>query len=166
MRIKKQLEEEIEHREQLEKEIKTVQTDIYVLEGQKPEDIVIKKEVMKEIPDPELGEELSKIQQKLSEEQRSTQALENELEELLAKLLVIGKDRDENAQHFIVKEVVRVEKDTEQEEEVMRLKEELEELSRQKTVKENEIAKIRSQVEILTQEKTKGSGSSQRGRSH
>ncbi|XP_061089282.1 periplakin-like [Conger conger] len=153
--IQEQLEEEIQHRKQLEKEIKTVQTDIYVLEGQKPEDIVIKKEVIKELRDPELDEELSEVQQKLSEEQRVTQALENELEELRAKLRVIGKDKAENAQHFVVKEVVHIEKDRDQEEEVMRLKDELEELSRQKAVKENEIAKIRSQVDILTQEKSK-----------
>ncbi|XP_064178533.1 periplakin-like isoform X1 [Anguilla rostrata] len=154
-RIKKQLEDEIQRREQLEKEIETVQTDIYVLEGQKPEDVILKKEVVKKLPDPELDEDLNKVQQKLSEEQRSTRALENELEALRAKLCVIGKDKEENAQHFIVKEVVRIEKDKDQEEEIRRLKDELEELRRQKTIKENEIVKIRSQVETLGQEKSK-----------
>ncbi|KAJ8246123.1 hypothetical protein GJAV_G00263880 [Gymnothorax javanicus] len=151
--IKKQLEEEIQRRLQLEKEIETVQTDIYVLEGQKPEDTVLKKEVIKELPDPELDEELSKVQQKLAEEQRSTQALENELEALRVKLRGIGKQ--ENAQHFVVKEVVHIEKDREQEEEIIKLQKELEEVRRQKAVKEIEVAKIRSQVEMLTQEKSK-----------
>ncbi|KAJ8364075.1 hypothetical protein SKAU_G00129060 [Synaphobranchus kaupii] len=154
-RIKKQLEEELQRREQLEKEILTVQSDIYVLEGQKPLDIVLKKEVIKKLPDPELDEELSKLQQTLSEEQRSTQALENEMEALCVKLRGIEKEKKENPQHFIVKEVLRIEKDRDQEEEIRRLNDELEEMRRQKTVKENEITKMRSQVETLAQEKSK-----------
>ncbi|KAG9349837.1 hypothetical protein JZ751_026190 [Albula glossodonta] len=154
-RIKKQLEEEAQRREQLEKEIETVQSDIYVLEGQKPEDTIVRKEVIKKIPDPQLDEDFSKLQLKMSEEQRMTRTLENELEALRAKLRGLEKEKKENAQQFVVKEVVRIEKDKEQEEEVRRLRDELEELNRQRTIKENEIIQIRSQVATLAQEKAK-----------
>ncbi|KAJ8391856.1 hypothetical protein AAFF_G00084720 [Aldrovandia affinis] len=154
-RIQKLLEEETQRREQLEKEIETVQTDIYVLEGQKPEDTIVKKEVIKELPDPQLDEELLKVQQKLSEEQRTTQALENELEALCAKLRGMEKEKRENAQQFTVKEVLRIEKDREQVEDVRRLRDELEELKRQRTIKENEIIQIRNKVTTLAQEKSK-----------
>ncbi|KAG7491993.1 hypothetical protein MATL_G00009710 [Megalops atlanticus] len=154
-RVKKQLEDEIQRRQQLEKEIQTIQSDIYVLEGQKPQDTVVKKEVIKKVPDPQLDEELHKIQQKLSEEQRTNRGLENELEVLRLKLRGIEREKREEAQQFTIKEVLRIEKDKGQEEEVRKLKEELEELKRQRSIKENEIIQIRSQVATLAQEKSK-----------
>ncbi|XP_036409076.1 periplakin [Megalops cyprinoides] len=154
-RIRKQLEEEIQRRQQLEKEIQTVQSDIYVLEGQKPQDTVVKKELIKRVPDPQLDEEVSKVQQRLSEEQRSTRALETELETLRLKLRGIETEKRENAQQYTVKEVLRIERDRGQEEEVRRLRDELEELKRQKTVKDNEIVQIHRQVTLLAEQKSK-----------
>ncbi|TSQ23945.1 Periplakin [Bagarius yarrelli] len=116
-RIKNQLEDEILRRQQLEKEIKTIQTDIYVLEGQKPQDTIVKKELIKKVPDPQLDEE----------------ALSSTLS----------------------KEVLRIERDREQEEEVRRLREELEELRRQKLVKDNDVVQIQKQITILAAEKNR-----------
>ena len=45
-RVRKQLDEETQRREQLEREIQTIQSDIYVLEGQKPQDTIVKKELI------------------------------------------------------------------------------------------------------------------------
>uniref|UniRef100_A0A8C9WN73 Periplakin n=1 Tax=Scleropages formosus TaxID=113540 RepID=A0A8C9WN73_SCLFO len=154
-RIQKQLDDEIHRREQLEKEIQTIQTEIYMLEGQKPQDTIVKKEVIKKVPDPQLDEEIHKVQQKLSDEQRITRALESELETLRLKLRGYEREKKEDAQQYIVKEVLRIEKDKAQEEEVRKLKEELEELRRQKISKENEITVIQKQVTMLAQEKSK-----------
>ncbi|MBN3318082.1 PEPL protein, partial [Atractosteus spatula] len=154
-RIKKQLEDEIQRREQLEKEIQSIQSDIYVLEAQKPQDTIVKKELIKKVPDPQLDEELHKVQQKLSEEQRISQVLENELELLRIKLRGFETEKREGAQEYMVKEVLRIEKDRDQEEEVRKLKEELEELRRQKTIKETEITQLRKQFVFLTEEKSK-----------
>ncbi|MCJ8739031.1 hypothetical protein PDJAM_G00042480 [Pangasius djambal] len=154
-RIKNQLEEEILRRQQLEKEIKTIQTDIYVLEGQKPQDTIVKKELIKKVPDPQLDEEISKVQQKLLDERRTTRILEGELDTLRVKLRGIETEMKEGAQQYTVKEVLRIERDRGQEEEVRRLREELEELKRQKLVKDNDVVQIQKQITILAAEKNK-----------
>ncbi|XP_049601631.1 periplakin [Syngnathus scovelli] len=154
-RIKKQLQDEIQRREQLEKEIEIIQTDIYVLEGQKPQDTIVKKELIKKVPDPQLDEEVYKVQQKLSEERRITHVLENDFEVLKLKLRGVETEVKEGAQQYMVKEVLRIERDRGQEEEMRQLREELEELRRQKLLKDNEIIQIKKQVTILAEEKNK-----------
>ncbi|KAM9780458.1 periplakin [Neosynchiropus ocellatus] len=154
-RIKKQLEDEVRRREQLEKEIETIQTDIYVLEGQKPQDTIVKKELIKKVPDPQLDEEVHKVQQKLSEERRSTHVLENDLEVLRLKLRGLETEVKEGAQQYTVKEVLRIERDRGQEEEVRKLREELDEMRRQKLIKDNDLIEIQKQVTVLAEEKNK-----------
>ncbi|XP_051572822.1 periplakin [Myxocyprinus asiaticus] len=154
-RIKKQLQEEIQRREQMEREIQTIQSDIYILEGQKPQDTIVKKELIKKVADPQLEEEFHKVQQKLSDERRNTRVLESELDTLRIKLRGIEAEMKEGAQQYTVKEVLRIERDRGQEEELRKLREELEELRRVKIVKENEIIQIQKQVTILAEEKTK-----------
>ncbi|XP_044038638.1 periplakin [Siniperca chuatsi] len=154
-RIRKQLEDEIQRREQLEKEIEIIQTDIYILEGQKPQDTIVKKELIKKVPDPQLDEEVHKVQQKLSEERRTTRVLENDLEVLKLKLRGLETEVKEGAQQYTVKEVLRIEKDRGQEEEIRKLREDLEELRRQKLMKDNELVQIQKQVTILAEEKNK-----------
>ncbi|KAM4530554.1 periplakin [Odontesthes bonariensis] len=154
-RVRKQLEDEIQRREQLEKEIETIQTDIYVLEGQKPQDTIVKKELIKKVPDPQLDEEVHKVQQKLSEERRSTHVLENDLEVLKLKLRGLETEVREGAQQYTVKEVLRIERDRGQEEEMRKLRDELEELRRQKMMKDNELIQIHKQVTLLAEVKNK-----------
>ncbi|XP_041133217.1 periplakin-like [Polyodon spathula] len=154
-RIKKQLEDEVQRRQQLENEVKNTQGEIYLLEGQRPQDTVVKKEVIKKVPDPQLDDEFYKYQQRVSEEQRLTRALENELEALRLKLRGFETEKREGAQQYVVKEVLRIEKDRVQEDEVQRLREELEEIRRQKTVKENELTLIRKRITIVSEEKNK-----------
>ncbi|KAM9391816.1 periplakin [Pholidichthys leucotaenia] len=154
-RIRKQLEDEIHRRELLEKEIENIQTEIYVLEGQKPEDTIVRKELIKKVPDPQLDEEIHKVQQRLSEERRTTLVMQNELEVLRVKLRALETEAKEGAQQYTVKEVLRIEKDRAQEEEVRRLREELEELRRQKLSKDNELVEIQRQVTLLAEEKNK-----------
>ncbi|XP_032392326.1 periplakin [Etheostoma spectabile] len=154
-RIKKQLEDEIQRREQIEREIKTIQTDIYVLEGQKPQDTIVKKELIKKVPDPQLDEEVHKVQQKLSEERRTTLVLENDLEVLKLKLRGFETEMKEGAQQYTVKEVLRIERDRGQEEEMRKLREELDELRRHKVMKDNELVQIQKQVTLLAEQKNK-----------
>lgn len=154
-RIKKKLADEIQRREQLEKELETIQTDIYVLEGQKPLDTVVKKELIKKVPDPQLDEEIHKVQQKLSEERRISHVLESDLDVLKLKLHGLETEVREGAQQYMVKEVLRIERDRNQEEEIRKLKEELDELRRLKMIKDNELTEIQRQVTLLAEEKNK-----------
>uniref|UniRef100_A0A8C2XSZ6 Periplakin n=1 Tax=Cyclopterus lumpus TaxID=8103 RepID=A0A8C2XSZ6_CYCLU len=151
----KQLDDEIQRREQLEREIETIQSDIYVLEGQKPQDTIVKKELIKKVADPQLDEEVHKVQQKLSEERRTTHVLVNDLEVLKLKLRGLETEVKEGAQQYTVKEVLRIERDRDQEEEMRKLREELDELRRQKLMKDNELIQIQKQVTLLAEEKSK-----------
>lgn len=154
-RVKKQLDDEVQRREQLQREIEMIQTDIYVLEGQKPQDTIVKKELIKKVADPQLDEEIHKVQQKLSEERRTTHVLENDLEVLKLKLRGLETEVKEGAQQYTVKEVLRIERDRGQEDEMRKLREELDELRRQKMIKDNELVEIQKQVTILAEEKSK-----------
>ncbi|XP_019959899.1 periplakin [Paralichthys olivaceus] len=154
-RVRKQLDDEIQRREQLEKEIEIMQTDIYVLEGQKIQDTIVKKELIKKVPDPQLDEEIHKVQQKLSEERRTTHVLENDLEVLKLKLRGFETEVKEGAQQYTVKEVLRIERDRGQEEEVRKLREDLDELRRQKLMKDNDLITIQKQVTLLAEEKSR-----------
>uniref|UniRef100_A0A672Q9Y5 Periplakin-like n=1 Tax=Sinocyclocheilus grahami TaxID=75366 RepID=A0A672Q9Y5_SINGR len=154
-RIRKQLQEEVQRRDQLEREIQSVQSDIYLLEGQKPQDTIVKKELIKQVHDPQLDEEYHRVQQKLLEESRTTRVLESELDTLRVKLRGIETEMKEGAQQYTVKEVLRIERDRGQEEELRRLREELEEVKRMKMVRENEIIQIQKQVTILAEEKNR-----------
>ncbi|KAJ0000679.1 hypothetical protein NQD34_005699 [Periophthalmus magnuspinnatus] len=154
-RIRKQLEDEVQRRELMEKEVQAIQSEIYRLEGQKPQDTIVKKELIKKVPDPQLDEEVHKVQQKLSEERRTTHVLENDLEVLKLKLRGLETELKEGAQQYTVKEVLRIERDHAQEEEIRKLREELDELRRHKIVKDNELVQIQKQVVLLAEEKNK-----------
>uniref|UniRef100_A0A3B4AI63 Uncharacterized protein n=1 Tax=Periophthalmus magnuspinnatus TaxID=409849 RepID=A0A3B4AI63_9GOBI len=153
--IRKQLEDEVQRRELMEKEVQAIQSEIYRLEGQKPQDTIVKKELIKKVPDPQLDEEVHKVQQKLSEERRTTHVLENDLEVLKLKLRGLETELKEGAQQYTVKEVLRIERDRAQEEEIRKLREELDELRRHKIVKDNELVQIQKQVVLLAEEKNK-----------
>uniref|UniRef100_A0A8D0GMH1 Periplakin n=1 Tax=Sphenodon punctatus TaxID=8508 RepID=A0A8D0GMH1_SPHPU len=154
-KIKKELDDESQRRQQLEVEIKTIQNDILLLQNQKPQETVVKKQVLKRVPDPQLDENFHKMQQNLGEEQRKNQVLQDELEALKQKLRALEHEKREGGQEYVVKEVLRIEQDKTQAEEILRLKEELEELKRQEGTRENEVTLLHHQIALLSNEKNK-----------
>uniref|UniRef100_A0A8C3LL03 Periplakin n=1 Tax=Chrysolophus pictus TaxID=9089 RepID=A0A8C3LL03_CHRPC len=154
-KLKKELEDETQRRQQLEAEIQAIQNNIVHLQNQKPQETVVKKELVKKVPDPQLEESFHKLQQSLAEEQRKNQVLQDELEALKIRLRVLEHEKKEGGQEYIVKEVLRIEPDKAQAEEILRLKEELEELRRQEGTRENEVNLLRQQIAVLSSEKNK-----------
>uniref|UniRef100_A0A8C9EZU1 Periplakin n=1 Tax=Pavo cristatus TaxID=9049 RepID=A0A8C9EZU1_PAVCR len=154
-KLKKELEDETQRRQQLEAEIQAIQNNIVHLQNQKPQETVVKKELVKKVPDPQLEESFHKLQQNLAEEQRKNQVLQDELEALKIRLRVLEHEKKEGGQEYIVKEVLRIEQDKAQAEEILRLKEELEELRRQEGTRENEVNLLRQQIAVLSSEKNK-----------
>uniref|UniRef100_A0A8C2U0B0 Periplakin n=1 Tax=Coturnix japonica TaxID=93934 RepID=A0A8C2U0B0_COTJA len=154
-KLKKELEDETQRRQQLEAEIQAIQNNIVHLQNQKPQETVVKKELVKKVPDPQLEESFHKLQQSLAEEQRKNQVLQDELEALKVRLRVLEHEKKEGGQEYIVKEVLRIEQDKAQAEEILRLKEELEELRRQEGTRENEVNLLRQQIAVLSSEKNK-----------
>ncbi|XP_033022824.1 periplakin isoform X1 [Lacerta agilis] len=154
-KLRKELDDESQRRQQLEAEIKVIQENILLLQNQKPQETVVKKEVLKKVPDPALDESFHKMQQNLAEEQRKNQNLHDELEVLKLKLRTLEHERREGGQEYVVKEVLRIEPDKAQAEEILKLKEELEDLKRQEGNRQNEMALLRHQVDALSNEKNK-----------
>ncbi|XP_053550484.1 periplakin [Bombina bombina] len=154
-KIKKMLEDEVQRRQQLESEIKSTESEIIFLQNQKPQETIVKKEVLKKVPDPQLEEDYHKILERVSEEQRMNKSFQDELDSLRLKVRVLEHEQKEGGQQYIVKEVLRIEKDREQQEEFLRLKEELEELKRHKSTKQSEITNLKERLLILTEEKNK-----------
>uniref|UniRef100_A0A670JYC2 Periplakin n=1 Tax=Podarcis muralis TaxID=64176 RepID=A0A670JYC2_PODMU len=154
-KLRKELDDESQRRQQLEAEIKVIQENILLLQNQKPQETVVKKEVLKKVPDPALDESFHKMQQNLAEEQRKNQNLHDELEVLKLKLRTLEHERREGGQEYVVKEVLRIEPDKTQAEEILKLKEELEDLKRQEGNRQNEMALLRHQVDALSNEKNK-----------
>uniref|UniRef100_H2ZY21 Periplakin n=1 Tax=Latimeria chalumnae TaxID=7897 RepID=H2ZY21_LATCH len=154
-RVNQQLADEKLRRSHLEKEIKVTRDQIVLLERKKPEEIVVKRQSVKQVPDPQLDESLHKVQKELADEQRQSKALQVELESLQCKYHLLENEKQEGAQEYVVKEVTRIAKDRDQEEEVLRLKEELEEIRRHKMTREHDITILLKQISILTEEKNK-----------
>ncbi|OXB74442.1 UNVERIFIED_CONTAM: hypothetical protein H355_001824 [Colinus virginianus] len=154
-KLKKELEDETQRRQQLEAEIQAIQNNIVHLQNQKPQETVVKKELVKKVPDPQLEENFHRLQQSLAEEQRKNQVLQDELEALKIRLRVLEHEKKEGGQEYIVKEVLRIEQDKAQADEILRLKEELEELRRQEGTRENEVNLLRQQIAVLSNEKNR-----------
>ncbi|CAI9624123.1 unnamed protein product [Staurois parvus] len=154
-KIKKMLDDEVQRRQQLESEIRSTQEEIIYLQNQKPQETIVKKEVLKKVPDPQLEEDYHKVLERVSEEQRKNKSLQDELETLRIKVRTLEYEQKEGGQQYVVKEVLRIEKDKDQQQEFQRLKEELEELNRQKSTKQNEITNLKERIFILTEEKNK-----------
>ncbi|KAM4631700.1 periplakin [Discoglossus pictus] len=154
-KIRKMLDDEVQRRQQLESEIKSTESEIIFLQNQKPQETIVKKEVLKKVPDPQLEEDYHKLLEKVSEEQRRNKSLQDELNSLQLKVRTMEYEQSEGGQQYIVKEVLRIEKDKEQQEEFLSLKEELEELKRQKGSKQNEIASLKERLILLAEEKNK-----------
>ncbi|XP_060642550.2 periplakin [Anolis sagrei] len=154
-KLRKELEDESQRRQQLEEEIKVIQENIFLLQNQKPQESLVTKEVVKKVPDPQLEDSFYKMQQNFAEEQRKNQELQSELEALKLKLRTLEHEKREGAQEYVVKEVLRIEPDKGQAEEILKLKEELEDLRRQEGARQNDMVLLRRQIATLSEEKNK-----------
>ncbi|XP_016069935.1 PREDICTED: periplakin [Miniopterus natalensis] len=152
-KIRKELDEQTERRQQLEKEVKSAQEEIQVLQNQNPQEAVVRKEVLKKVPDPALEESFQQMQRTLAEEQHKNQLLQEELEALQLRLRALEQETRNGGQEYIVKEVLRIEPDRAQADEVLRLREELEELRRQKGTREAEAVLLQQRIAALAEEK-------------
>ncbi|XP_059010087.1 periplakin isoform X2 [Mustela lutreola] len=154
-KVQKELDEEIERRQQLEKEVKSAQEEIQTLKQRSPQEAVVKKEVLKKVPDPALEESLQQMQRSLGEEQHKNRQLQEELEALRRRLRMLEQETGDGGQEYVVKEVLRIEPDRAQADEVLKLREELEELRRQKGTREAEVALLQQRVAALAEEKNR-----------
>ncbi|XP_023611080.1 periplakin [Myotis lucifugus] len=154
-KIRKELDEETERRQQLEKEVKSAQEEIQILQNQNPQEAVVRKEVLKKVPDPALEESFQQMQRTLTEEQHKNQLLQEELEALQLRLRALEQETRNGGQEYIVKEVLRIEPDRAQADEVLRLREELEELRRQKGTREAEAVLLQQRIAALAEEKSR-----------
>lgn len=154
-KIQKELDEETERRQQLENEVKSAQAEIRLLQAQSPQEAVVRQEVLKRVPDPALEESFRRMQRTLAEEQHKNQLLQEELEALQLRLRGLERETRNGGQEYVVKEVLRIEPDRAQADEVLRLREELEELRRQKGTREAEAALLQQRIAALAQEKSR-----------
>lgn len=154
-RLQKELDEETERRQQLESEVKSTRAEIRTLQDQSPQEAVVRKEVLKRVPDPVLEESFQQTQRTLAEEQRKNQLLQEELETLQLRLRALEKAARDGGQEYVVKEVLRIEPDQAQADEVLRLREELEELRRQKGTRAAEVLLLQQRIAALAEEKNR-----------
>ncbi|XP_004627850.1 periplakin [Octodon degus] len=153
-KIRKELDEESERRQQLENEVKSTQEEIWTLKKQGPQESLVMKEVRKKVPDPALEESFQQLQQTLAEEQHKNQLLQEELEALQLQLRALEQETRDGGQEYVVKEVLRIAPDRTQADEVLQLREELETLRRQKCAREAEVILLQQRVAALAEEKS------------
>ncbi|XP_039095232.1 periplakin [Hyaena hyaena] len=152
-KVQEELEEETERRQQLEKEVRSAQEEVQALQQRSPQEAVVQKQVLKKVPDPALEESFQQLQQILAAERHKNQLLQEELEALRLRLRALEQESLDGGQEYMVKEVLRVEPDRAQADEVLRLREELEELRRQKGTREAEAALLQQRIAALAEEK-------------
>ncbi|XP_060028418.1 periplakin isoform X2 [Erinaceus europaeus] len=153
-KLQKELEEETERRQQLEGEAQSAREEVRELRQRSPQEAVVRKEVLKKVPDPALEESLQQTQRSLAAEQHKNRLLQEELEALRLRLRGLEQEARDGGQEYVVKEVLRIEPDRARADEVLRLREELEELRRQKGAREAEAALLQQRVAALTEEKS------------
>ncbi|KAM6165478.1 periplakin [Erethizon dorsatum] len=153
-KIRKELDEESERRQQLENEVKSTQEEIWTLHNQGPQESLVMKEVRKKVPDPALEENFQQLQQTLAEEQHKNQLLQEELEALQLQLHALEQETRDGGQEYMVKEVLRIAPDRTQADEVLQLREELETLRRQKCAREAEVLLLQQRLVALAEEKS------------
>lgn len=154
-KIQKELDEETERRQQLENEVKSAQEEIRILQNRSPQEAVVRKEVLKKVPDPALEESFQQMQRTLAEERHKNQLLQEELDALRLRLRALEQEARDGGQEYVVKEVLRIEPDRAQADEVLRLREELEELRRQKGTREAEAVLLQQRIVALAEEKNR-----------
>lgn len=154
-KIQKELDEEIERRQQLENEVKSVQEEIRILQNRSFQEAVVRKEVLKKVLDFALEESFQQMQRTLAEERYKNQLLQEELDALRLRLRVLEQEVRDGGQEYVVKEVLRIELDRVQVDEVLRLREELEELRRQKGIREVEAVFLQQRIAVLVEEKNR-----------
>nr|XP_023472131.1 periplakin [Equus caballus] len=154
-KIQKELDEETERRQQLENEVKSAQEEIRILQNRSPQEAVVRKEVLKKVPDPALEESFQQMQRTLAEERHKNQLLQEELDALRLRLRALEQEARDGGQEYVVKEVLRIEPDRAQADEVLRLREELEELRRQKGTREAEAVLLQQRIAALAEEKNR-----------
>ncbi|KAI5932462.1 Periplakin [Manis javanica] len=154
-RVQKELDEETERRRQLEEEVQSVREEVQVLQNQSPQELVVRKEVLKKVPEPGLQESFQQMQRTLADEQHKNQLLREELQALRQRLRALEQEAAGGGQEFVVKEVLRIEPDRAQADEALRLRGELEELRRQKGTREAEAALLQQRIAALAREKNR-----------
>ncbi|XP_031303624.2 periplakin isoform X1 [Camelus dromedarius] len=154
-KIQKELDEETERRQQLENEVESAREEIRALQNQSPQEAVVRKEVLKRVPDPALEESFQQTQRTLAEEQHKNRLLQEELEALQLQLRGLEQEARDGGQEYVVKEVLRIAPDRAQADEVLRLREELEELRRQKGTREAEALLLQQRIAALAEEKNR-----------
>uniref|UniRef100_G1T1G8 Periplakin n=1 Tax=Oryctolagus cuniculus TaxID=9986 RepID=G1T1G8_RABIT len=154
-KMKKELDEETERRQQLENEVRSAQEEIQSLRTQRPQEAVVTQEVVKRVPDPALERSFQQLQQTLAEEQHKNRLLQAELEALQPRLRALEQEARGGGQECVVKEVLRIEPDAAQGDQVLRLREELEALRRQKGAREAEVLLLQQRVAALAEEKSR-----------
>ncbi|XP_019842988.2 periplakin isoform X3 [Bos indicus] len=152
-KIQKELDEEMERRQQLEHEVRSAQEEIRALRSQSPQEAVVTREVLRKVPDPALEESFQQAQQTLAEEQHKNRLLQGEVEALRLRLRALEEAARAGGQEYVVKEVLRIEPDRAQADEVLRLRGELEALRRQKGAREAEALLLQQRVAALAEEK-------------
>ncbi|XP_052516756.1 periplakin isoform X3 [Budorcas taxicolor] len=152
-KIQKELDEEMERRQQLEHEVRSAQEEIRALRSQGPQEALVTREVLRRVPDPALEESFQQAQQTLAEEQHKNQLLQGEVEALRLRLHALEEEARAGGQEYVVKEVLRIEPDRAQADEVLRLRGELEALRRQKGAREAEALLLQQRVAALAEEK-------------
>ncbi|XP_028904815.1 periplakin [Ornithorhynchus anatinus] len=151
-KVKKELDDATQRREQLEGEVRAAQSEVRALQNGAPPETVVRKEVLRRVPDPELSESFRQTQEALAEEKRQNRALRTELEALRLRLRGLEREAGEGGREYVVKEVLRIERDKAQVAEAARLREELEELRRQKGAREAEAALLQQRLAAAEQE--------------
>ncbi|XP_061416708.1 envoplakin [Lethenteron reissneri] len=151
--LKKQLAEEKRKSEKADRELNTLRIDVEALRNRKPE--VQVKEVIKVEKDPEVVRELNKVKQQLEDEVESRKATEKKYVLIERRIKEVEQAPPKVEERIVIKEVTKVEKDPQTEQDLVNLKRKLEDEIQRNQVSQKEINLMQQKYTTLENTKPK-----------
>ncbi|XP_078466911.1 periplakin-like [Lampetra planeri] len=151
--LKKQLAEEKRKSEKADRELNTLRIDVEALRNRKPE--VQVKEVVKVEKDPEVVRELNKVKQQLEDEVESRKATEKKYVLIERRIKEVEQAPPKLEERIVIKEVTKVEKDPQTEQDLVNLKRKLEDEIQRNQVSQKEINLMQQKYTTLENTKPK-----------
>ncbi|XP_032648754.1 envoplakin isoform X1 [Chelonoidis abingdonii] len=149
--LKLQLEEERSKVAKVQQELEEHRNRLLLLKTQRPIERVEEKEVVEYYRDPKLESNLAKMTHQIKDESRKRDSLQADIEMMNKKLIQMEKERKVVEAQLLTKEVTKIERDPNLDNQAASLRAEIKHLREQSSTASSELERLRKELYILEQ---------------
>uniref|UniRef100_A0A8C4YBY3 Envoplakin n=1 Tax=Gopherus evgoodei TaxID=1825980 RepID=A0A8C4YBY3_9SAUR len=149
--LKLQLEEERNKLAKVQQELEEHRNRLLLLKTQRPIERVEEKEVVEYYRDPKLESDLAKMTHQIKDESRKRDSLQADIEMMNKKLIQMEKERKVVETQLLTKEVTKIERDPNLDNQAASLRAEIKHLREQSSTASSELERLRKELYVLEQ---------------